>query len=142
MLKESKSMRLFCDGCEEQYETHEGYSGFLDDHDGSEIVGDALDNDWKHFGSRHYCPNCWWSDEEDENIIHTKDGRSYDDSTGYEIPIFQVGDCMRDKREVEEGVIDGLPYVERIVGNLYVCNNECIPIERQNEYEYPPMNRK
>lgn len=142
MLVEDKAMKLYCDGCEEQYETLNGYTAFCGDEDGSEIVGYALDNDWKHFDGRHYCPNCWWEDEEDENIIHTKDGRSYDDSTGRELPRFQVGDIMRDKREVEEGIVDGLPCVVRIEAGLYVCNNETIPIANQDEYEYPPMNRR
>lgn len=57
-------------------------------------------------------------------------------------PKFKVGDCMRDRLEAEQGIVDGLPYVERIENGLYICNNETIPIARQEEYEYPPMNRK
>ena len=55
---------------------------------------------------------------------------------------FKVGDIMRDKYEAEKGIVDGLPVVVDIRAGMYVCNNECIPIAIQDEYEYPPMNRK
>lgn len=54
------------------------------------------------------------------------------------IPKFKKGDCMRDLREAEEGITDGLPFVVDIREGMYVCNNECIPIQNQDEYEYPP----
>ena len=55
---------------------------------------------------------------------------------------FKVGDIMRDKYEAEKGIVDGLPVVVDIRDGMYVCNNECIPVAIQDEYEYPPMNRK
>ena len=37
---------------------------------------DALDNDWREFEGKHYCPNCWKLDD-DDNIV-TKDGKVWD----------------------------------------------------------------
>lgn len=36
----------------------------------------ALDYDWRELGSKHYCPDCWELDD-DENIV-TKDGKVWD----------------------------------------------------------------
>lgn len=36
----------------------------------------ALDNDWREFEGKHYCPKCWKLDD-DENIV-TKDGKVWD----------------------------------------------------------------
>ena len=85
MLVEDMAMRLYCDGCDDLFETGEGYTAFSGDKDGSEILSDALDSGWKRFNGKHYCPNCYWMDEDNEDIIHTKDGRMYDDVTGLEV---------------------------------------------------------
>lgn len=37
---------------------------------------DALDGDWREFEGKHYCPNCWKLDD-DDNIV-TKDGKVWD----------------------------------------------------------------
>ena len=60
---------------------------------------------------------------------------------GKPVPKFKVGDGMRTKAEAEKGIIYGLPYVTKVEDGFYVCNNECIPIDRQDEYEYPPKFR-
>ena len=36
----------------------------------------ALDGDWREFEGKHYCPNCWKLDD-DDNIV-TKDGKVWD----------------------------------------------------------------
>lgn len=54
-------------------------------------------------------------------------------------PKFKVGDCMRAKVEAQRGITDGLPYVLSISDGYYYCNNEKIPVDTQDEYEYPPM---
>lgn len=59
-----------------------------------------------------------------------------------EKPKFNVGDVMRTIKEAEEGWIDGMPVVVSIDENYYRCNNEIIPIPNQDQYEYPPINRK
>jgi len=58
MIVKCESAKLYCDRCGEQYKTINGYIGFLDDADGSEIARDAFDNDWKTDAGKHYCPNC------------------------------------------------------------------------------------
>ena len=39
----------------------------------------AAECNFKHLGGRDYCPDCWTYD--DDGIIHTKDGRKWDDSS-------------------------------------------------------------
>lgn len=55
---------------------------------------------------------------------------------------FKVGDVMRTIREAEKGYRDGMPVVVSIHDGYYFCNNEKIPISMQDEYEYPPINRR
>lgn len=39
-----------------------------------------LNNDWRELGGKHYCPDCWKLDD-DDNIV-TKDGKVWDGDTG------------------------------------------------------------
>lgn len=59
-------------------------------------------------------------------------------------PKFEIGDVMRTLEEAKHNITDGLPSVVRIDDNeaCYYCTNEMIPFKSQDEYEYPPMNRK
>ena len=56
-------------------------------------------------------------------------------------PKFEVGDTMRTLQEAADGVTEGLPVIVSIDKGYYRCNNECIAIKDQDNYEYPPMNR-
>ena len=57
-------------------------------------------------------------------------------------PIFEVGDTMRTLQESSNGITSGLPVVVSIDNEYYRCNNETIAIKDQNNYEYPPINKK
>ena len=57
-------------------------------------------------------------------------------------PKFEVGDTMRTLQEASKGITSGLPVVVSIDDEYYHCNNELIAIKDQNNYEYPPMNKK
>ena len=57
-------------------------------------------------------------------------------------PKYRVGEVMRTKQEASEGITDGLPVIVSIDDNYYYCTNEKIPISKQEEYEFPPMNMK
>ena len=46
--------------------------------DGKLIEETACNSDWKIMNGHHYCPSCW--ERDDDDIIHTKDGRKWDDS--------------------------------------------------------------
>ena len=70
-------MKIVCDGCGETFETGEGYVCYADDPDGSLLWSDASASNWLQMGDRHYCPDCWERDD-DDNIL-TKDGRKYND---------------------------------------------------------------
>lgn len=54
-------------------------------------------------------------------------------------PKFKKGDVMRTIEEKEKGIQHGLPFVEDIDALYYICNNEKIPIIKQEEYEFPPF---
>ena len=58
------------------------------------------------------------------------------------VPKFKVGDIMRTLQEAADGIIDGMPVVVSIDDEYYRCNNELIAIKDQDDYEYPPMNRR
>lgn len=62
--------------------------------------------------------------------------------TNTRIPKFRVGDVMRTLEEAEGNVTDGLPVVISVGDGYYGCTNEIIPFSDQDDYEYPPMNRK
>lgn len=55
---------------------------------------------------------------------------------------FGIGDTMRTLEEAKEGIRDGLPFVIAIFNDHYICNSEIIPFSEEDNYEYPPMNRK
>lgn len=78
MKHETKAIILTCDGCGQQYETIDGMACYADDEDGKLIEEVADNDDWMTMGDRHYCPKCW--ERDDDDIIHTKDGRKWDDS--------------------------------------------------------------
>ena len=74
-----KSMKIVCDHCGETFEDGRGWSCIVGDEDGSEILGEAFDKDWMELGGKHYCPDCYhWDD--DDNIV-CNDGRKFDGDT-------------------------------------------------------------
>lgn len=83
MLKETKGYVLICDCCGDQYETIEGYSSYIGDVDGSQILNEADSDDWREIQGKHYCPDCW--KYEGDDIIVTKDGHKFDAETEEEL---------------------------------------------------------
>lgn len=57
-------------------------------------------------------------------------------------PKFEIGDTMRTLQEAKDGWTDGMPVVVSIDDTSYHCTNETIDIKDQDDYEYPPINRK
>ena len=57
-------------------------------------------------------------------------------------PKFKIGDTMRTLEEAEKGWTDGMPFVVATINGHYICNSEVIPFSEEDNYEYPPMNRK
>lgn len=57
-------------------------------------------------------------------------------------PKFEVGDVMRTLQEAADNITSGLPVVVHIGKKYYHCTNELIAIRNQDDYEYPPMNRR
>lgn len=57
-------------------------------------------------------------------------------------PKFKVGDVMRTLQEAADGMAGGMPVIISIDKEYYHCTNELIAIKDQDEYEYPPMNRR
>ena len=83
MKVETKGYKIICDSCGKQFETIEGFSCYCDDPKG-DLIEEASDSaDWMEFNGRHYCPDCY-SYDDDDNIV-TKDGRKFDGETYEEI---------------------------------------------------------
>lgn len=57
-------------------------------------------------------------------------------------PKFKVGDTMRTLQEANDGYTDGMPVVVSIDNEYYQCTNELIAIKDQDDYEFPPINRR
>lgn len=57
-------------------------------------------------------------------------------------PRFKIGDTMRTLEEAKDGCTCGMPVVVSIDNEYYRCTNESIAIKDQDNYEYPPINRK
>lgn len=85
MKQEAKTTIIICDGCGETFENGDGFVCYINDPDGGLIWSDAGLSDWIELGGKHYCPDCWKYDD-DDNII-TKDGRKFDGNTHEEITI-------------------------------------------------------
>ena len=101
MKVKTESMKLVCDGCGDTFETGEGYVCYADDPDGSLLWSDASASDWLQIGDRHYCPDCWERDD-DDNIL-TKDGHKFNDD-GEQIPRFNAGDVLVKKTHDEPSI--------------------------------------
>ena len=99
----------------------------------------------------------WLDKQESTNIIpipdgchaYIKDGKVYIESytktmpsTDKIEPKFQLGDTMRTLEEARDGFTSGMPIVLYIDEDCYHCTNESIAIRDQDNYEYPPINRK
>lgn len=80
MKVEVKCYKIVCDCCGETFENANGNVCYADDPDGSLIESDVPDSDWIIVGDKHYCPDCYEYDD-DDNIV-TKDGHIIDGSTG------------------------------------------------------------
>lgn len=76
-------MIIVCDSCGKHYEDGNGMVCYLGDTDGSGIEQEALNSEWESLGDKHYCPDCYFIDEND-NIV-TKDGKVWDANTEKEI---------------------------------------------------------
>ena len=85
-----KAISLTCDGCGQPFETLDGMACYADDEDGKLVEDTARNSDWKMMNGHHYCASCW--ERDDDDIIHTKDGRKWDDSS---IEVVEVREVIK-----------------------------------------------
>ena len=76
-------MIIVCDGCGEHFHDGNLCCSYIDDENGELIEQSALDSEWKKFGDKHYCPDCYELDDED--YYYTKDGKVWDAETEKEV---------------------------------------------------------
>lgn len=69
MIYEEIMYGVKCDRCYEIYENGDGCTVSSDKHDMEE---EACENDWQEIDGRHYCPDCYTRDENDEDKIIVK----------------------------------------------------------------------
>lgn len=71
MIKEVKAYSLFCDNCSELFMGHSsGYSMWVDNSQGRE---EAEDEGWIEHECKHYCPNCYSINSDDNVVIKESD---------------------------------------------------------------------
>lgn len=72
MYNKIECVTLYCDNCNEQYmNDHSGFSIFVSEAD----ANDEADNDGWHLhgdDDKHYCPECFTIDENDNLVIRKK----------------------------------------------------------------------
>lgn len=67
MIKEVKSYSLICDNCDKTYiDTCKDYCIWLDEYTATEY---AMSDGWIENEGKHYCPNCYEVDEDDNITI-------------------------------------------------------------------------
>jgi len=69
MIKEFKCFTIVCDGCGKDSNEDSGYSGWDDLGYATDVADEA---DYIVKDDKHYCPNCYEYDDEDELIIKQK----------------------------------------------------------------------
>ena len=74
-----EAYKIGCDCCGGIFCDSDGYVCFDGDVDGSVIRNEADSSGWMEIGDKHYCPNCYEINDNDE--IVTKDGHKYDYDT-------------------------------------------------------------
>ena len=69
MIKEVTMYTVVCDNCGKDVNEWEEYSCWNDAHFAQEI---AMEADWIKEGDKHYCPDCFSYDDNDNLIIAKK----------------------------------------------------------------------
>lgn len=71
MIKEVKCYSLMCDNCHKGYiESGSDYCVWLEE---SIAIESATENDWIEHEGKHYCPNCYEVDEDDNITIKERE---------------------------------------------------------------------
>lgn len=78
-----ESYKIVCDCCGDSFHDGNDFVCFCEDADGSLICSEVESSDWMVVGDKHYCPDCYEINDNDE--IVTKDGHKYDYDTHKEI---------------------------------------------------------
>lgn len=66
MIQEVKMFTVVCDNCGEDIGATSEYSCWNDEFYAEEK---AMDSDWHREGDKHYCPDCFSHDDDDNLII-------------------------------------------------------------------------
>lgn len=70
-MKEEILMTVYsCDNCGERLTDGNDHVGYID-----EDIWDVCDHGWIEHEGKHYCPNCYAWDDDDNLIIKHKDGK-------------------------------------------------------------------
>jgi len=66
MIEKIDCVTLSCDNCKKVYENYNGFTVFLDTNTAME---EAQDDDWYRDEDKHYCPDCYTLDDDDNLIL-------------------------------------------------------------------------
>ena len=67
MIKEVKMYTVVCDNCGRDVNENADYSCYNDKVFAQDV---AMESDWLKEGDKHYCPNCFTYDDEDNLIVN------------------------------------------------------------------------
>lgn len=66
MIDKVECVTLSCDNCKKDFENYNGFTIFLEE---STAKDEASNDDWYTDGDKHYCPDCYTLDDDDNLII-------------------------------------------------------------------------
>ena len=78
-----ETYKIVCDCCGDTFRNDNDFTCYSDDPSGDIIRGEAQSANWIEVGNKHYCPDCYEINDNDE--IVTKDGHKYDYDTHEEL---------------------------------------------------------
>lgn len=67
MIKEVKMYTVVCDNCGRDVNENADYSCYNDKVFAQDV---AMESDWLKEGDKHYCPNCYTYDDEDNLVVN------------------------------------------------------------------------
>lgn len=106
---------LKCDRCKELFESSEGFIGHVDE---GSVWEDAENSDWIEYKGKHYCPDCYYFDEEKDEYIPLSD---------YPTSVFKVEKFLKTYVGYKDASIK--EYADHFVVSVHLRANE--PFQRE-----------
>ena len=132
-----------CNRCKEDFLDYNDHSFWIDE---NSAVEQAIESEWIEENNKHYCPNCYdYNEEEDKNIIkeefsnHVKELKKFFDKMIYGISesiietedgSFIVATSLHNRQNLENFEEN---YIKEMLGNKFI-SLECKKHERYSQF--------